>query len=507
MKKRIVSVVTVVMMALTVFGYGGAATVSAASGTPISSGTEFVEKITANPNGSYYLAKSITLPANTQITERFKGTLDGNGKTIKSYRYSRSGDYTKAGIFESADNATFKNIKMTGVRINLTNTPGTDTGALVVWANNCTFNNIKVYGSINAGGVPYTASFNVGGIAGLCSYNTKFTNCINDIDIKVTAKNEYSNAYVGGLAGKNDAGSISKCTNKGNITLSGSAGSYAMNVAGLVGGRINTAKSCTNKGNVSLNVNGAGVKAESGAAGICGTVGKSITSSKNTGKITVKCNSRAEKVYAAGILGVMTASKGSMSKCNNKGAITFTGKTGSHYDGAKVAGLAGECSKATQCFNKGAVKATVKSGFARTGGICGTAYAITNNYNTAKIYLKGDGYIGGLAGTADLFSKNSGNYNYNTGKITVSGKAKTKKFYGSVFGDHAGNAYAYTAKYNYYKKGTSSRAYGHSEITNKYKAKATKVSSISKKKCPKLSKKYWKYSSKAKRMVLKNNKE
>ena len=59
---------------------------------------------------------------------------------------------------------------------------------------------------------------------------------------------------------------------------------------------------------------------------------------------------------------------------------------------------------------------------------------------------------------------------------------------------------------NYYTG--SGKAYGAASVTwNDWVAKAAKVSSISKANCPKLSSKYWIYSSKYKRMILKNNKE
>ena len=63
----------------------------------------------------------------------------------------------------------------------------------------------------------------------------------------------------------------------------------------------------------------------------------------------------------------------------------------------------------------------------------------------------------------------------------------------------------YTIYNNYY---TTGKAYGTSDVTWKdWKALAKKVSSIKKSTCPKLSSKYWTYSSKYKRLILKNNKE
>lgn len=58
---------------------------------------------------------------------------------------------------------------------------------------------------------------------------------------------------------------------------------------------------------------------------------------------------------------------------------------------------------------------------------------------------------------------------------------------------------------NYYTG--SVKPFGHSYVTWKnWTPKATKVSSITKSACPKLSSTYWTYSSTYKRLILKNNK-
>lgn len=88
---------------------------------------------------------------------------------------------------------------------------------------------------------------------------------------------------------------------------------------------------------------------------------------------------------------------------------------------------------------------------------------------------------------------------YNTGKISISNNSNDV---GTVAAGIVGKAAVYD---KYYKSG---KAYGEAGISWKpYLAKAVKVSSIKTKSCPKLSSKYWVYSSKHKRLVLKNNKE
>jgi|GEM_PF-229122 len=480
------------------------------SGTAITTSTDFTKKINANPKGKYYLVNNISLTAKSQITETFKGTLDGNGFTIKGFSYSGSNDYY-VGIFHKADKATFKNLKITGVNMNVKRASGAVVGTVAASAWNCKFSNVKVYGKIirKPSGTTslYGASIYAGGIVGIGN-KCKFTSCVNDIDITATCNNKYNGAAVGGIAATNGGGSISKCTNTANINVSGySAAGFSMNAAGLVGGTVDTVSSCKNSGKISVTMGSkSGGINSSGAAGICGTVGKTIVSCKNTGAVSLKHSGTTRNLYAAGIVGNLTYSKGYMSKCSNKGAITFSGKQGGG-EGAVIGGLAGNCAYATQCFNKGPVKATITNrGFGKVGGVCGIAYKITNNYNVGKVSLSGYGNVGGLAGSVNIFKK-GGYYNYNAGTVYPSGGVKKEKFYGAIFGSHDGDAYNYTANYNYYKKGTSSRSYGVSPITNKYKAKAIKVSSITKKTCPKLSSKYWKYSSKYKRMVLKNNPE
>ena len=61
-------------------------------------------------------------------------------------------------------------------------------------------------------------------------------------------------------------------------------------------------------------------------------------------------------------------------------------------------------------------------------------------------------------------------------------------------------------KDSYYKGCKEGYNYGPSP-TNKGVPQIKKISSVTSKSCPKLSDKYWTYSSKYKRLILKNNKE
>ena len=124
----------------------GTETVYAAQETAINSEQDLIA-MQNNPKGKYYLAKDITITKKLNMfpdykddngdyrVDSFMGTLDGKGHKIKNY--------AGIGLFDNAKNATFKNIIMTNVTIE-----GTESAAALVYsATKCTFTNITVSGS------------------------------------------------------------------------------------------------------------------------------------------------------------------------------------------------------------------------------------------------------------------------------------------------------------------------------------------------------------------------
>ena len=98
----------------------GTETVYAAQETAINSEQDLIA-MQNNPKGKYYLAKDITITKKLNMfpdykddngdyrVDSFMGTLDGKGHKIKNY--------AGIGLFDNAKNATFKNIIMTNVTI------------------------------------------------------------------------------------------------------------------------------------------------------------------------------------------------------------------------------------------------------------------------------------------------------------------------------------------------------------------------------------------------------
>lgn len=468
----------------------------AASGTAITNADELKAM---SASGNYYLANDIEVPANlilfTSYDAPFTGTLDGNGHTIKGYTYTSSADWTEqAALFGYAKKATFKNLKMSNVNISL-NQAGT-AAALVAASENCKFTDISVSGKIVG------KSLNTA--AGIVAYSYEggtLTNCKNSADITITNADEGSSAAgVAGFIGS--AGSMKNCSNSGKISISGSIEAASISAAGVVL-NVGKATSCKNSGAISVSAIGNGsMNDECIAAGVAVEVDTAVSCS-NTGKVSM--NATVEAVAPHRVGGVFGSVTKSASKCYNKGAVSFSGKS---HRGLYVGGLGAYLPKVSQSYNKGA--ATVKLSDARKaeenkiGGVSGAVVDMRNCYNTGTITATGVVFIGGISGYADPWDDKVIS-NYNTGKI----KATTKGTYkGQVLAGYEGTEVVQKRNiYNNYYTGSGTGYDPVYSTPHKYVAKASKVSSIKAKNCPKLSSKYWTYSSKYGRMILKNNKE
>ena len=437
----------------------------AASGTAITNADDLKAM---SANGNYYLANDIEVPANlilfTSYDAPFTGTLDGNGHTIKGYTYTASADWTEqAALFGYAKNATFKNLKMTEVNISL-NQAGT-VAALVAASENCKFTDISVSGKI-VGKSLSTA-------AGIVAYSYEggtLTNCKNSADITITNADEGSSAAgVAGFIGS--AGSMKNCSNSGKISISGSIEAASISAAGVVLG-VGKATSCKNSGAISVSAIGNGsMNDECIAAGVAVEVDTAVSCS-NTGKVSM--NATVEAVAPHRVGGVFGSVTKSASKCYNKGAVSFSGKS---HRGLYVGGLGAYLQKVSQSYNKGAV--TVKLSDARKaeenkiGGVSGAVVDMRNCYNTGTITATGVVFIGGISGYADPWDDKVIS-NYNTGKI----KATTKGTYkGQVLAGYEGTEVVQKRNiYNNYYTGSGTGYDPVYSTPHKYVAKAYKVS-------------------------------
>jgi len=295
---------------------------------------------------------------------------------------------------------------------------------------------------------------------------------------------------------------MKNCSNSGKISISGSIEAASISAAGVVLS-VGKTTSCKNSGTISVSAIGSGsMNDECIAAGVAVEADTAVSCS-NTGKVSM--NAAVEAIDPHRVGGVFGAVTKSASKCYNKGAVSFSGKS---YRGLYVGGLGAYLPKVSQSYNKGAVTVKMssvkKTEENKIGGVSGDTVDMRNCYNTGSVTVTGVAFVGGISGYAHPWGEKVVN-NYNTGKV----KASTKgAFKGQVIGGYEGAEMSQKRNiYDNYYTG-SGKAYGWGFVTwHKWVAKASKVSSIKAASCPKLSSKYWTYSSKYGRMILKNNKE
>ena len=164
---------------------------------------------------------------------QYRGTFDGNGKTITNLYINAS--QNNVGLFGYTSEGTIKNL--TFEYANVTNT-GVFTGILVGYAtgdaNTSKLQNIKISNTCQMKGGKET-----GGIAGDLDYANAY-NCVNYATVQ-------GNYRVGGLFGccYNEKNSITTCANYGNVTAT------STDAGGLVGDFVSgTIQDCANYGDV-----------------------------------------------------------------------------------------------------------------------------------------------------------------------------------------------------------------------------------------------------------------
>ena len=159
---------------------------------------------------------------------QYRGTFDGNGKTITNLYINAS--QNNVGLFGCTSEGTIKNL--TFEYANVTNT-GVFTGILVGYPDASNLRNIKISNTCQIKGGKET-----GGIAG--NFDGNAYNCVNYATVQ-------GNNRVGGLFGycSVENSSITTCANYGNVTAT------STDAGGLVGYFISgTIQDCANYGDV-----------------------------------------------------------------------------------------------------------------------------------------------------------------------------------------------------------------------------------------------------------------
>mgnify|MGYP006920293045 CR=1 FL=1 len=175
---------------------------------------------------SQNLEEKSWVPIGNRNIIKYRGTFDGNGKTITNlYINASQTSQNNMGLFGYTYQSTIKNL--TFENANVTNTEN-DIGILAGYAGNGnTLQNIKISNTCQIkGGNDFT-----GGIAGYLDGNAY--NCVNYATVQGTED-------VGGLVGYFESGTIKDCANYGDITGTSNVGNlignaYTCNLNNVLG--------------------------------------------------------------------------------------------------------------------------------------------------------------------------------------------------------------------------------------------------------------------------------
>ena len=288
----------------------------------------------------------------------FKGTFDGNNKTIYGLKISVNAGNNEdfgVGLFNSVSGGTIKNFTLDNVNVSVS-----DSDAVAAVAgfsvSNSVISGVTVSGSVSGkdgvGGIvgrmlkegsiencsnsaTVTANGKAGGIVGAAYYTDldKYMNiagCSNTADITSTT------GYIGGIVGMN-CGNISGCDNSGDVTGNGTS------VGGIVGEQ-------QNYGDVTYNTNSGNIVNKSegfGTGGIVGWVRYSGDNSSYTlkDKIDVTGNNNSGSVSGG------KSSGGIVGHMYNAGSVTGNVNTAASISsGNFAAGIVGSLQYADNNF-------------------------------------------------------------------------------------------------------------------------------------------------------------
>jgi len=408
-----------------------------------------LEAIANNLSGTYHLTDDIDLSGadwvpiggNSDFTNWFTGTFDGQGYIIRNMKITGAG-YDHNGLFGFARDATIKNIGLEGtyidIRVTITSSAYITIGGICGYISSTSVINCYNMGSIAVSSA--SSSVRVGGINGI-NFDSIINNCYNTGNISDSTSDTgifgILSVDSGGISGSNFSGSINDCYNTGNIS---SAYGYG-NAGGISGSSsVDTINNCYNTGNISVSNSGnaGGIIGNSTLSvinnchnrgdisafsplgsyvfsgrtgGIIGYGGSTINDCYNLGIVSVSGHGSFGSSYAGGIIGDNVHS-GIINNCYNMGNISVvasvTGSVLNVYSG----GIIGSgSSPINNCYNMGNISASsttaalshTDSSAAYAGGIYGSSgnTTINNCYNTGEVnsfFNRGYAYIGGITG-------------------------------------------------------------------------------------------------------------
>ena len=203
-------------------------------------------------------------PMGTSFSNKYTGTFDGGGHTIKGLTVTTNDQFV--GLFGSIGNAgTVKNVMMEGVQITSNHMSGSIGGVVgYSWGTieNCSVSG-SVSGTIFVGGVvgaqwegsitgcsssaTVKGMVHVGGVVGQTDVGATLTACYATGNVTIEI-NPAKNIACGSLVGMNAGSSLLACYATGNVTSTGSS-TGKVHIGGFLGNNYTTVTACYWKNN------------------------------------------------------------------------------------------------------------------------------------------------------------------------------------------------------------------------------------------------------------------
>lgn len=288
------------------------------------------------------------------IPNKFTGTFDGKGKTIKNFVIEIEGP---AAFFGVTENAHIKNLtfdegcsfttKGVTVKEGIWTTAGRQYAASLVCESKGTtiLENITNYGAVSANTVSSGNGTYIGGICAYLDTSKGVSQCINHGTVTYSASTTGSWVNVAGCFGQVTRNiTLTNCENHGKVQFTGAnSGNKSLNLAGITGGCNSlTLSGCKNLGTIDCNAT-ASHSGGTNIGGLIGYINSNITlafenctngeTNKTLGSLTNTSESTG-RISIGGCIGYITGStdatsgffsKVGVSNFKNYGPITNNG--------------------------------------------------------------------------------------------------------------------------------------------------------------------------------------
>lgn len=359
------------------------------------------------------LGADIDMNGQTLVCHEFAGSFDGQGHKVYNFKIDGDGNL---GFFGSlVRTASVSNLVLGSsdgmqydgqTSISIPAKGNTNAGGLAgLIVGNAKVSNIHNFIAISAKDIE-SGNINLGGIVGVVESCDQFTGCSNSGSISVVG-GTVGNLYAGGISGDNKGSSaiFNECVNSASI--SSSATTSATYIGGILG-NVSVAselKKCSNKGNIMVtgkctetfsSPTSAGSCRVAGLAGSCAAAVK-ISNGENSGRIEV--NSNTSYANISGMVAVNTNGQATLSLCVNNGYI----------GGAPV--------------SNGANQVVRIAGLVALSTVSGTTMNSCENYGELKLdndYQIWRCWIGGAAGYCKAVVVSGGKFKANLSRGNIS---------------------------------------------------------------------------------------